>query len=139
MSETPVRPEFQAYLDASSALREIPELWSVTVPASPDEVAQALRLIGERIERSHLTLIGLWSTGFGDPSEAVLQVVTTREVRLPAGSSGTETTRAAVIEQTGDACGQCGRTDWRSAADECMWDRCPARAEGCPADTRGDR
>ena len=62
-------------------------VWSVTVAASPFDVARALRLIAERIHRDELTLIGLWSTGFGGPGEAVLQVVTTRE-NPPSPASG---------------------------------------------------
>jgi hypothetical protein len=44
--------------------------------------------------------------------------------RRPRGSSGTETPTPPL-----DACARCGRTDWRTAADECPWDECPARAE----------
>lgn len=47
---------------------------TITVPATPEGVASALRDIAGAIEDHDLCLIGLWSTGFGEPHEAVIQV-----------------------------------------------------------------
>jgi hypothetical protein len=47
---------------------------TITVPATPEGVASALRDIAGAIEALDLCLIGLWSTGFGEPWEAVIQV-----------------------------------------------------------------
>lgn len=55
------------------------EVHSMTVPASPFDVARALRSIADHIEREDLCLIGLWSTGFGEPVDAVIQYVVERD------------------------------------------------------------
>lgn len=49
--------------------------FTFVTPAAPSSVAEGLRYIADLIEREQLCLIGLWSTGFGEPHEAALQVV----------------------------------------------------------------
>lgn len=58
-----------------------------TVHSSPSSVAAGLREIADRIEAEELTLIGMWSTGFGGPAEACLQVVATYEEEVPDGTA----------------------------------------------------
>jgi hypothetical protein len=87
----------------------------------PNEVVAYVRPFGS-IELATLRIGGVSFTH--QPDDMRLMLLTALEqldIAVSAASSGTETTP--------DACGRCGRTDWRTAADECMWDECPARAE----------
>jgi hypothetical protein len=63
------QPSFNGARPVASVLE------SLTVAGTYSGVAAALRLIADEIERHELTLIGLWSTGFGNETEAVIQVV----------------------------------------------------------------
>ena len=51
--------------------------WDETVPADPPSVANGLRAIADRVERDGLCLLSIYSTGFGEPWEAALQVIAT--------------------------------------------------------------
>jgi hypothetical protein len=62
--------------DGESVHTVVPLLtWSETVPSSPKNVADALRRIATQIEDEQLCLISIYSTGFGGPADACLQVI----------------------------------------------------------------
>lgn len=49
--------------------------WIDCVHSSPKAVAAGLRDIADRIEAEELTLISIYSTGFGNVADAALQVI----------------------------------------------------------------
>lgn len=59
-------------------------VWVYKVPA--DRVPRALRAIAQRLESTDGCLLGLWSTGFDGPENAVLQVLVDAESLSDSGA-----------------------------------------------------
>jgi hypothetical protein len=63
-------------------------MFTEAVSADPEAVASFLHRLANRIEAAEgaEVLIGLWSTGFGDPDEACFQVVLDAPNGSPKGA-----------------------------------------------------